>query len=91
MNVGKPEGFEDKLRSILAQFHYVFEIRNFATQGIPFNLYMYVPERPPEINDVSFEKENEAHLINVVLLVHITYFVECSTLQVILEVVDQLR
>ena len=70
INVGKLEGFEDKLRSLLAQFHYTYEIRKFEALGIPFNVYMYVPEHHPETNDVFFEREDEAHLIKVILLVY---------------------
>ena len=70
INVGKLEGFEDKLRALLTQFHYTYEIRKFEAQGIPFNVYMYIPEHHPGTNDVFFEREDEAYLIKVILLVH---------------------
>ena len=70
INVGKLEGFEDKLRSLLAQFHYTYEIRKLEAQETPFNVYMYVPEHHPETNDVFFEREDEAHLIKVILFVY---------------------
>ena len=46
--IGKNEDFEDKLRSILAQFHYVHEIEKYEAMGIPFKTYKYVPEHHPE-------------------------------------------
>ena len=63
--LGKQEGFGDKLRSVMAQFHYAHEIRKFVGQGIPFNIHMYVPEHHPDTNEVFFEREDEAHLIKV--------------------------
>ena len=94
-NVGKLERFEDKLRSLLTQFHYIFETRKFEGQGILFNLYLHVPEHHPDTNDVFFQRQDEAQ---VILLVHThahnlnwINIVKGSVLQVILEVVDQLR
>ena len=47
------------------QFHYAHEIRKFESQGIPFNVHMYVPEYHPDTNEIFFEREDDAHLIKV--------------------------
>ena len=65
MCIGKTEGFEDQLRSILAQFHFAYEIHRFEAQGVPFRTYLYVPEQHPQTKNIFYEREDEAHLIKV--------------------------
>ena len=60
---GKTESFEDKLRSILAQFEFSKTIREYDLKGIHFRAYMYVPERHPDTNEVFYEREDVAHLL----------------------------
>lgn len=61
----KTESFEDKLRSILAQFEFSKTIREYDLKGIHFRAYMYVPERHPDTNEVFYEREDDAHLLKV--------------------------
>lgn len=63
--IGKTEIFDDQLRSLLAQFHYTKEIKEFEAKGVPFQTYLYVPETHPVTNDIFFEREDEAHLLKV--------------------------
>ena len=64
--LGKTESFEDQLRSILAQFHFSYEIQQFEASGVPFRTYMYVPEQHPVTKSTFYEREDEAHLIKVI-------------------------
>ena len=57
-----------KLRSVMAQFHYAHEIRKFESHGIPFNVYMYVPDHHPDTNEIFYEREDEEHLVKVCIL-----------------------
>ena len=62
---GQDERLADKLRSILAQFQFKYEVELYAAKGIPFNTYLYVPEEHPETKATFYEREDEAHLIKV--------------------------
>jgi len=76
--IGKSESFEDKLRSILAQFHYMYEIEKYEAQGIPFKTYMYVPEHHPETKNLFYEREDEAHLIKVcIATLYLCFYILC--------------
>jgi len=89
--LGKQEGFGDKLRSVIAQFHYAHEIRKFKGQGILFNVHMYVPEHHPVTNEIFFEREDDAHLIKVCIFrrIHRVNGIFYSVLLAILELEDQ--
>lgn len=63
---GKTEEFEDQLRSVLAQFHFSHEVKQFEAKGVPFQSYLYVPEKHPVTNDTFFEREDEAHVIKCI-------------------------
>ena len=63
--IGKDETREDKLRSILAQKEYTYTIRKFAKEGIPFDTYVYVPERHPCTEKSFHEREDCGHLLKV--------------------------
>ena len=65
--VGQTEGFEEQLKSILAQYHFAYEIRKYEAKGVMFKTYVYVPEKHPQSKDTFYEQEDEAHLIKVVL------------------------
>jgi len=56
---GKTETFEDKLRSILAQFEYAKTVREYHSKRTPFQTYMYVPEKHPDTNEVFYEREDD--------------------------------
>ena len=90
--VGQTESFEDQLRSILAQYHFVHEINKFEASGEMFRTYMYVPEVHPHTKQTFYEREDEAHLIKIhvfeepVIAMHII-IVESSVWQPTLEVV----
>jgi len=59
------EGFDDKLRSILSQFHFTHVVKEYEIKGIPFRTFMYVPEHHPETQELFYEREDEGHLIKV--------------------------
>lgn len=78
-SIGQSESFEEQLRSVLAQYHYAHIVKTFEAKGVMFTMYMYVPEKHPETNEVFYEREDEAHLIKVHSLVinnciAVTYF-----------------
>jgi len=56
------------MKSILTQFEYCITVKEFDTQGTSFCTYMYVPEVHPETSEVFYEREDDAHLLKVVLL-----------------------
>jgi len=66
--LGKTESLEEEMKSILAQFEYCNTVKEFDTKGTPFCTYMYVPEVHPETGEVFYEREDDAHLLKVVLL-----------------------
>ena len=68
---GKTEDFEDQLRSVLAQFHFSHDVKQFEAKGVPFQSYLYVPEKHPVTNDTFFKREDEAHLIKVCILIYV--------------------
>ena len=73
---GHDKGLADKLRSILAQFQFKYEVELYAMKGILFNTYLYVPEEHPETKATFYEREDKAHLIKVCRQVQcITYYV----------------
>jgi len=63
--IGKSEGPVEQMRSILAQFDFVYTLKRYEIQGVPFRTYLYVPEEHPETKSVFYEREDEAHLIKV--------------------------
>ena len=91
--VGQTESYEDQLRSILAQYHFVHEIKKFEANGVMFRTYMYVPEEHPHTKQTFYEREDEAHLIKVhveesIIAIHII-IVGYSVWQPTLEVVGR--
>ena len=63
--IGESEGPVEQMRSILAQFDFVYTLKRYEIQGVPFRTYLYVPEEHPETKSVFYEREDEAHLIKV--------------------------
>ena len=54
-----------KLRSILSQYEYSYQVRQWDNEGVPFRTHIYVPEMHP-ISQMPFcEREDEAHVLKV--------------------------
>ena len=62
---GKTETLTDKLRSILAQLEYQYQIATWEKEGVDFRTYLYVPEKHPLTQDIFYEREDEAHVFKV--------------------------
>ena len=52
----------DKLRSILAQLDYSYEIKRWDQEGVNFSQHIYVPEVHPMTGQFFLEREDEAHV-----------------------------
>ena len=66
--VGKSESLNDKLRSILAHFEFQQRVLQWEDEGVHFRSHLYVPEVHPETNEVFCEREDEAHVLKVILI-----------------------
>ena len=64
--VDEHEGLVNKLRSILAQLEYSYEIKQWDQKGVTFSMYFYVPEVHPETGQHFLEREDEAHVFKVI-------------------------
>lgn len=53
------------LRSILAQLEFTVLVRQYEARGIPFSMYLHVPETHPSTGSVFYEREDEAHVLKV--------------------------
>ena len=56
----------DKLRSILAQLEYTYQVLWYDKNGIPFRTDMYVPEIHPITGCEYHEREDDAHVLKVI-------------------------
>ena len=65
--IGKTESLKDKLHSILAQLEYQHRLKQWEECGVDFRTYLYVPEVHPETQDVFYEREDEAHVLKVII------------------------
>ncbi len=66
--LGKEEDDADKLRSILAQLEYTYDVKQWVSKGVPFDTNLYVPEIHP-VTEVGFcEREDEGHILKVRLI-----------------------
>lgn len=61
----KDETETDKLRSILAQMDYKYSVCRYDDQGVPFRMYLHVPEIHPDSGNVFMEREDEGHVLKV--------------------------
>ena len=59
------ETHEDKLRSIIAQLEYSYEVCDYDKKGVPFHTYIYVPEKHPITGSECHEREDDAHVLKV--------------------------
>lgn len=62
---GKDEGKLEKLRSILAQLEYQYQVNYWESKGVPFKSHLYVPEIHPVTGMEFCEREDEAHVLKV--------------------------
>lgn len=62
---GKSETKADKLRSILAQMEYAYQVCAWDNKGVPFRRHIYVPECHPVTGKVFHKREDEAHVFKV--------------------------
>ena len=63
--LGKDESLLDKLRSILAQLKYKYQIDLWHSKGVPFKDHLYVPEVHPNTGLRFCEREDDAHVLKV--------------------------
>ena len=57
-----------KLRSILAQMEYTYQVCCWDANGVLFRTHVYVPEIHPVTEMEFHEREDEAHVLKVKLL-----------------------
>ena len=62
---GKDESKVEKLRSILAQLEYKYQINHWNSKGVPFKDYLYVAEVHPVTGIQFCEREDEGHIFKV--------------------------
>ena len=62
---GKTEVQADKLRSILSQLEYQYQIDLWETKGVPFRTHLHVPEEHPLTGSLFCEREDEGNVFKV--------------------------
>ena len=74
-SVGKDESTVEKLRSIMAQLEYTYQINTWHIKGVPFKHHVYVPEIHSTTGIEFCEREDEGHVfkVNTILLLPIGY------------------
>ena len=65
IHTGMSESPVDELRSVLAQLHYTYHVREWNRQGVPFCTHAYVPETDPITGEEFHEREDHGHLLKV--------------------------
>lgn len=65
MLAGMSEDMTHKLRSILAQYEYVYQVCKWHDEGVLFRSHIYVPELHPITKFTYCEREDEAHVLKV--------------------------
>ena len=68
--LGKDETLVEKLRSIMAQLEYQYQINAWSDKGIHFKELLYVPEVHPLTGMEFYEREDEGHILKVILYCH---------------------
>ena len=90
--IGSTETKIDKVRSILAQMEYTFQINSWTVQGIPFDRYIYVPEVHPITGKEFHEHEDEGHVLKVNYAINLLYdLFYCRELVIVHDKVDQIN
>ena len=82
------------MKSIIAQMDYTHRIRLWQSNGVPFDVHLYVPETHPDTNEISYEQEDIVHLLKVLwysftISILIRQCPNYSELQYTREMVDQ--
>ncbi len=72
---GRKEDLCDKLRSIMSQLEYTYQICTWDDQGVPFKTHFYVPEVHPTTKSEFHEREDDAHILKVLINCWTTYIV----------------
>jgi len=62
---GKDENKLEKLRSIMAQLEYKYQVNTWDAKGVPFKTHLYVPEVHPDTDKQFCEREDEGHIFKV--------------------------
>ena len=65
LTVDKDETRVDKLRSILSQWEFKYQVDSWHAQGVPFKEHLYVPEVHPATQMMFCEREDEGHVFKV--------------------------
>lgn len=65
IHAGEEEGKLEKIRSILAQLEYKYQIEYWEAKGVPFKSHIYVPENHPLTGMMFMEREDEGHVLKV--------------------------
>ncbi len=55
----------DKLRAILSQMEYKYQVCHWVEKGVPFSTHMYVPEIHSITGKEFHEREDLAHILKV--------------------------
>ena len=53
------------MKSIVAQMDYSHQVHMWQSQGVPFDIHLYVPEIHPDTNEGFYEQEDVVHLLKV--------------------------
>ena len=62
---GKQERRQDKLRSVIGQMEFSYQVNRWTERGIPFKTHLYVPEIHPATQTQFHEREDEGHVFKV--------------------------
>jgi hypothetical protein len=74
---GKFETLADKIRAILAQKEFCHTIRSFSKKGVPFDKYVYVPEKHPTTGMPFHDREDVGHLLKVRNVLSVNAYIVC--------------
>lgn len=70
---GKSETHADKLRSIIAQMEFSYQVCRWNDEeGVPFRTHLYVPEKHPITKQYFHEREDEGHVFKVIQCIILT-------------------
>ena len=64
-SVSKDETTVEKLRSIMVQLEYTYQINSWHAKGVPFKHHVYVPEVHLTTGIEFCEREDEGHVFKV--------------------------
>ena len=63
----------------MAQFEFQYTIKQWEGKGVNFRMYIYVPEIHPDSKDYFCEREDEAHVLKVCIIMSCRYNFKYST------------